>query len=257
MSIARSCAVFVGLLLTLGCGQSPQVPSSGTAAVFHDGKSDLDQVRGADISILFVGNSHTTAHNVPELVAQMIRFRHPGKKVVTHVVGAAFLEDAAKNQRLLDEIDSQPWKIVVLQAQKISMSGRFKYSQTEGIDLAKRAKAKGATVFYFSEWGRKDVPNDAAGNEAIYREMATAADVQVACIGRAWDLALAERPEMPLHDVDGNHESADGAFLTACVLTGRLLNESPAPLAAFPYPDMSDAARKFLAEKAAKSLETK
>ncbi len=112
-------------------------------------------------------------------------------------------------------------------------------------------------MYYFSEWGRKNVPNDAAGNEAIYREMATAADVQVAYIGRAWDLALAERPELPLHDIDGNHESADGAFLTACVLVGRLLNESPAPLAAFPYPDMSDADRKFLAEKAAKSLETK
>ncbi len=252
---------FAAVLLAslLGCGQSHPNPSltTGTSRVIHDGKSDLEAVRSADISILFVGNSHTMNHNIPALVAEMVRFRHPEKKVVTHAVGTSFLEEAVKNQLLLDEIDTRPWKFVVLQAQKISMSGRFRYSQTEGIDLAKRAKAKGATVYYFSEWGRKDVPNDAEGNEKIYREMATAAGVEVACVGRAWDLALAERPELPLHDFDGNHQSADGAFLTACVLVGRLLKESPAPLAAFPYRDMSEADRTFLAEKAAKSLEAR
>jgi len=257
MPLVRYGLAWFALALLLGCGQSPQVPSSRTSTAFADGKSDLESVRAADISILFVGNSHTTHHGLPDLVEKMIQFRHPSKKVVTHVIGTAFLEDAATNQLLLDEIDSRPWKFVVLQAQKISMSGRFRYSQTEGIDLAKRAKAKGATVFYFSEWGRKDITNDAEGNEAIYREMAKAADVNVVCVGRAWDLALAERPELPLHEADGNHESADGAFLTACVLVGRLLNQSPAPLAAFPYRDMSEADRQFLAEKAAKSLEKK
>jgi len=45
------------------------------------GPSDVEQVRAADYSILFVGNSHTMMHDMPGLVGKMIRFRHPDKKV--------------------------------------------------------------------------------------------------------------------------------------------------------------------------------
>ena len=53
---------------------------------------------------------------------------------------------------------------------------------------------------------------------------------------------------------DGNHQSALGAFLTACVLCGQITGESPASLGAFPYPNANDDERKFLAEMAAKAL---
>src|SRR3982750_1069404 len=99
MPLARPCLACLAFALLVGCGQSQRdgPPTSGTATAFADSKSDLDAVRGADVSILFVGNSHTMHHNVPELVGKMIRFLHPDRKVVTQAVGAAFLEDAAAN----------------------------------------------------------------------------------------------------------------------------------------------------------------
>jgi hypothetical protein len=84
--------------------------------------------------------------------------------------------------------------------------------------------------------------------------MARDAGVRLAGVGRAWDIALAERAEMPLYDADGNHQSAAGAFLTAAFLCGKLTGESPAPLAAFPYPALADADRTFLADAAAKAV---
>jgi hypothetical protein len=84
--------------------------------------------------------------------------------------------------------------------------------------------------------------------------MARAAGVQVAPVGRAWDLALSRRPDLPLHSADGNHQSRLGAFLTACVLCGRLTGESPADLASFPYPGANEKDRRFLADAAAKAL---
>jgi hypothetical protein len=83
--------------------------------------------------------------------------------------------------------------------------------------------------------------------------MADAAGVRVAPVGRAWDLALSQRPDLPLHAADGNHQTALGAFLTACVLVGELTGESPADLASFPYPEASAADRQFMADAAARA----
>jgi hypothetical protein len=234
--------------LLAGCGSEPTA-----AVVLSAGKSDPEKVRSADVSALFVGNSHTTSHALPDLVGQMIRFRHPEKTVYSHIVPVAFLDDAARDPRCREEIESRPWKYVVLQAQRISASGRFDYSRAEGIDIAQRARDGGATVIFFAEWGLKDVADNGPRTEAIYQEMADASGARLAAVGRAWDLALSRRPDLPLHAADGNHETALGAFLTACVLFGALTDESPAALASFPYPAASEADRRLLADAAARA----
>jgi hypothetical protein len=143
---------------------------------------------------------------------------------------------------------------VVLQAQKISVSGQFEYSRKEGIDFARRGRDRGARVVFFPEWGLKNKPGDGPRQERVYREMAAASGASVAPVGRAWDLALSRRPDLALHADDGNHQSAAGAFLTACVLAGHLTGDSPAKLAAFPYAGTGEGDRKFLAGFAAEVL---
>jgi hypothetical protein len=211
----------------------------------------------SDFSILFVGNSHTMMHNVPAIVRKMILSRFPDRRVFTATLGVAFLDEAAKDGSFKQKLDSRPWNYVVLQAQKISQSGRFHYSRLEGIDMAKLARSHGASVLYYSEWGLRGVPGDGLRNEKIYREMAKAAGAAVAPVGRAWDLALARRPDLPLYSPDGNHQSQTGAFLTACVLFGRLTGESPAALASFPYPGTTEKDRKLLTQAAADALASK
>jgi hypothetical protein len=243
--------ILCGLVLAplTGCQADPPPPPPSSVQL-----SDPDKVRTADVSILFVGNSHTSFHNLPGVVADMFRHRHPGKVVYTHTVMAGHLDDAAKDPACREEIETRPWKFVVLQAQRISVSGKHHYSQTEGIDLARQAMARGATVYFYSEWGLRGKAGDGDRNETIYREMATEAGARVAAVNRAWDLALGERPELPLYEADGNHQSAVGAFLTACVLYGRLTGDSPAGLADFPYPAAGEADRRYLADVAARSL---
>jgi hypothetical protein len=215
---------------------------------------DAEKLRTADYSCLFIGNSHTHFHDLPGLVGRMIQFRHPGKTVYMQAMGVSHLEDAGSNPQYRERIDAGPWKAVVLQAQKISVSGKFEYSRTEGIDLAKHAKGRGAAVFYYSEWGLQGKEGDGARNEKVYREMAEAAGARVAAVNRAWDIALAQKPDLPLYSPDGNHQSELGAFVTACVLTARLTGESPAALAAFPYPAATEADRKLLADAAAEAV---
>lgn len=250
----RTCCRLIALCavpLFAGCGRGPDGPAPAPGA---PARSDEQKVRAADVSILFVGNSHTSMHGLPDLVCEMIRFRHPGKTVYAHVVSVGFLEDAAENPACREEIESRPWTSVVLQAQKISASGKFDSSRAEGIGLAKLAKARGATVYFFCEWGLAGDPGNGPRHEKIYREMAAEAGADVATVNRAWDAALAARPELPLYDPDGNHQSATGAFLTAAYLCGKLTGESPAPLAEFPYPAVGPADRAVLAGAAAKAL---
>lgn len=250
MSRRYSLVVFT-LVLAAGCRESPSAgPNPAPVA-------DPDTVRTADVSILFVGNSHTTMHDLPGVVCGMIRFRQPTKTVCSHTVPVSFLEDTARDPACRNALESWPWSHVVLQAQKISLSGRFNYSRTEALDIAKLAKGRGAAVVLYPEWGLKGVAGDGPRQEKVYREMARDAGVNVAPVARAWDLALAARPELPLHEADGNHQTALGAFLTACVLYGRITGESPAPLAAYPYPAATEAERQFLAEIAERALAEK
>jgi hypothetical protein len=112
--------VCVPLALLVACGgDRPSSPGSPVAL------SDLEKVRAADVSILFVGNSRTAFHDLPNLVCRMIRFRHPKKTVFAHVVWVAFLDDVARDPRCREEIDSRPWQHVVLQAQRISLFARL------------------------------------------------------------------------------------------------------------------------------------
>lgn len=246
-------------LLFAGCN-GPKVvaplPTPAPTPIAH-APADAETIRAADVRILFVGNSHTSIHDMPGLVAAMIRDRRPAATVATHTIPVAYLEDAARDPSCRDEIESQAWTHVVLQAQKISMSGRHNYPREGGIDLAKRAKARGAAVVFYPEWGLQGKPGDGERQEAVYREMAEAAGVGVAPVAKAWDLALAGRPDLPLYGPDGNHQSPVGAFLTACVLTSRLTGESPAGLATFAYPAAAEADRRYLADVAVKALAEK
>lgn len=239
------------LLAACGAGGTPPLPAAPPVTPGSWARPAPVPFEDAAVRVLFVGNSHTRAHDLPDLVAAMAQALRPDTRVHTHVVGVGFLDDADHNPAPGEAIEARPWTHVVLQAQRISVSGAAEYSQAAGVDLARRAKARGAAVFYFAEWGLKDDPTNGPRHERVYTEMAAEAGARVAAVGRAWDLALAARPDLPLYDPDGNHQSQTGAFLTAAVLAGRITGRCPAPLATFDYPAVDAEARKVMAAAAA------
>ncbi len=257
--------IFSGVLAALlGCEPAPKPQTADSGSPTNQigsqqpkQESESDKLQKADISILFIGNSHTYFYDMPTLVAQMIEHHHPEKKVYAKLLRVEFLEQVGNNPYYRKELESHPWNFVVLQAQKISMSGKYDYSKQEGIDFAKLAKSCGATVCFYSEWGREGVEGDGQTIEKIYDAMAQAAEVTLAPVGRAWDIALAEQPDLPLYSGDGNHQSTTGAFLTAAVFCGQLTGESPASLASFEHESLDLSTREFLAKAAAKALAPK
>jgi hypothetical protein len=197
-------------------------------------QSDERLVSEGDPSILFLGNSQTSFHSLPQLVQNAIQFRYPDRSVYVYSYSIGSLEAADSDPICNNEINTRRWDIVVLQAQQISMSGKYHYSTSEGIAFAKRALAKGARVFFYSEWGRKGIDGETERTEAIYRDMSEQSSAQLIPVGRIWQDVLTESPDLALHSFDGNHQSRLGASLTSLVIAAFILGQDPIEFLQYP-----------------------
>jgi hypothetical protein len=179
----------------------------------------------ADIALLFMGDSHTSANGLTEMVAAMVRAAQPGKSVEAVVApGSMFLDERATDAGTLQLLRSRNWTFVVLQAQKHGTGGLFDSLATEL--LIRIAREFLAVPILFPEWPRRGI----AESQRIFDLFASIARRQPACvapIGQAWDLAIARHPDLALHAADGSHSTPAGAFLAALIIAATMTGFSP------------------------------
>ncbi len=206
----------------------------------------------ADISLLFMGNSHTSANDLTGMVAAMVRAGRTDEAVASvEAPGWMFLEERRNDAASIDLLRSQDWSFVVLQAQKYSTSGQFSYSTAEAKQLIRLARESNAVPIMFPEWPRRDV----AETQRIYDLHVSIAQEQPACvapIGQAWDLSLVRHPSLTLHADDGNHSAPAGAFLAALVLYATVIGLSPLDLpllSEFPVGDEAQTTLRAIADE--------
>jgi hypothetical protein len=231
-----------------GSAAGGAAPTTATATVPPGG------VNG-DITLLFMGNSHTAVHDIPQSVAALVRAQRPSKTVgVANAPGSMFLEERIGHQPTLDLLGSRRWSAVVLQAQKYSASGLFTYSTHEAVELVRRARNGGATPVMFPEWPRAGIRE----TQTIYDLHVSIARQAAACvapIGQAWDTA-ATRPQPPvLHDADGNHSTRAGAFLAALVIAATITGDSPRLMRDVPESGLDASTQAFLRAAAADAVQ--
>jgi hypothetical protein len=189
---------------------------------------DLLDLNEANKRYLFIGNSHTHSHDLPNRVLSLLKFHYPLEKCVVQTFSVGFIDEAARDPAVDKTLATRHWTGVILQAQAISSSGRFNHSTAEGIDLAKRAKETGAETYFFSEWGLQNVADSTARTDRIYRGMAETSGALLIPVGLVWEKVLQDSPDLALYDFDGNHQSALGADLTALVIACSLCDTEPA-----------------------------
>jgi hypothetical protein len=211
----------------------------------------------ADISLLFMGNSHTSFNELPGMVAQMLRAARPARSVAFVVApGSMFLEERIAHVPTDDLLRSQNWSFVILQAQKYSTSGQFQYSTAEAEEFIRRARQQRAVPIMFPEWPRSGVDE----TSRIYDLHVSIAQREVACVapvGQAWDLSLERHPALALHAPDGNHSNPAGAFLAALILFATMTGVSPLDLPALPQVTTVDGATQAqLRAVAAETVQT-
>jgi hypothetical protein len=210
----------------------------------------------ADITLLFMGNSHTSVNDLSLMVADMVRAGRPGRSVASiEAPGWMFLEERVHDTASINLLRSQNWSFVILQAQKYSTSGQFEYSTEEAKQLIRMSREQHAVPVMFPEWPLRGV----AETQRIYDLHVSIAQAEPACvapIGQAWDLALARNPTLTLYASDGNHSAPAGAFLAALVLYATITGLSPLDLPPLRQYPVDESLQQTLRGIAAETVQT-
>ena len=184
------------------------------------------------LKILFLGNSHTSVNNVPELVRRLAQTSTKPIDIRYELLGGGHLEDSAKSQEVFDKIKKGNFNYVVMQAAMVSMSHQNDYPQDGAIAIARAAVAAGAKVLMYPEWSRQGI-EETEYTERVYRSVGETVKGKTAPVGRVWDEVL-RHARLDLWSPDGNHASLDGSFLAANVLYRWIVQDDNAVTSYFP-----------------------
>ncbi|MEP7155481.1 MAG: hypothetical protein ABI905_06890 [Betaproteobacteria bacterium] len=243
-SLTRRLLTIIAALLVAACGSGSGGTSNSGAAIPPVAAAPVVPAV-ADINLLFMGNSHTTVHDVPGMVGAMVRAGKSNKTVSSvEAPNWMFLEQRATDPSSLALLKSRKWTAVILQAQEYSSSGQFFYPTTGAEALVRMSREQSAVPVMFPEWSRRGI----AETQRIFDLHVSIARKEAACVApipQAWDLALARYPSMVLHDADGNHSATAGAFLAALVIYATVTGLSPQDLPALPFDVDADTQMKL------------
>ena len=237
-------------LLELGCQRQQ---AAGDSDAVDPGKLEAQvSFEKADVKLLFVGNSHTSAGNLPELVRELVEAESSfGSCYVEAHTGGMFLADHRLNSETMDAIKRPGWTAVILQAQKYSTTGQYTYPTEAAEEMIELVQQTGGRVILFPEWRHLDHGEDEAERiQQLHESIAKKTGAEVAPVGLAWDRALQLELDFDLHAPDRNHAAIQGAYLTACVITSKLLRENPIGWKVIERCDLSSAEAEALQQAA-------
>ena len=181
-----------------------------------EGSGDTD--RPETYELLFIGNSHSRANGLPELVATLIRTGLPGKTANTAAApGFRFLSDRLDDGVTEQMLNSRAWTHVILQGQKYSTSRRYDYPTDAAEAWIKLVKERNARPILFPEWPREGNTWEGLFIQNLHLGISSRESACVAPVGLAWEESMARYPGLDLYADDGNHSNLRGALLTAYV----------------------------------------
>ena len=199
---------------------------------------------GRTVSVLFIGNSYTSANNMPGMIADLAT-SDMGNTVQLSVqsltCGGCALQDFVANGSAARAIASQHWDYVVLQDESDWAMHPYsiRLAEKSVSALSSLAGEAGAKPVMFVTWAYKDT-SDYSGTVGISPEalkvMQQTIDLQSAAIAQAstadmvmvgdnWSAEENSDPDLDLYTKDGAHPTVAGTYLAALdfvkYLTGR------------------------------------
>ncbi len=179
-----------------------------------------------ELRLLFVGNSLTYVHNVPDLVRRLAKAAgQPAPRVEMRASPNYGLEDHWNEGWVAKALQQRHYDVLVMQQGPSTLAA-------SGIDLQRWSALLAAeAVKYGTRPGLYGVWAPATGGMgasiANYKTAADASGMAFYPAAAAWQAALAARPLLPLYGPDGFHASEHGALLAAMVITGVIYDVDP------------------------------
>ncbi len=188
----------------------------------------------APLEVLFVGNSLTSANDLPAVVASLSRGAIAPRMIAP---GGVNLEDHWTITGAREALETGSWDYVVLQQGPSTLPESAANLREWSVRWADEIRARGAKPAVYEVW-----PDSAFGVRlsfpAVIRSYRAAADASLALFlpaGEAWRAAWRRNARMPLYGPDGFHPSKLGTTLAALVIVAGLTH-TPLARIALPYP---------------------
>jgi Domain of unknown function (DUF4886) len=184
------------------------------------------------MKILFIGNSHTYLHYMPQMLVELARaadFRLHTDQVTGEGTN---LQWHWNNASTREKIKSRPWDYIVLQDRSGGPLEELESFQTHARLLDEEIRHQGAKTVFYMTWADKSQPRTQKNLADAYEQIATELGAVLAPVGLAWEKAQTLDVELYLHHIDDRHANPSGAYLTACVFYAVIFNASPEGLPA-------------------------
>ena len=186
------------------------------------------------LSVLFIGNSHTYLHYMPQMLVQLVKAADCGFDLaVDQSIGeGASLEWHWNNEPTRQKMRSRQWNYIVLQDRSGGPLENLNSFQKHARLLNAEIQQAGAATIMYMTWANLSRPETQTLLTEAYRRMAVELGAELAPVGLAWRNVIESSPRIELHHKDGRHASPAGAYLTACVFFTVLTGTSPEGLPA-------------------------
>ena len=214
------------------------------------------------LNILFIGNSHTYLHYMPQMLKQLVNAANCGFDLeVDQSIGeGASLEWHWNNEPTRCKMRSRNWDYIVLQDRSGGPLEDLISFQKYARLLDAEIKKHGAATLLYMTWANQNRPETGIVLADAYRRMADELGAYLVPVGLAWAKAAKISSELALHHKDGRHASPIGAYFTACLFYSVLTDANPKGLPTSLFiegkkrPDQDDAQALLLQEVAWKTV---
>ena len=170
-----------------------------------------------DLSILFIGNSHTFYNDMPLMVRRRAKDRGFACRVTMLAHGGWFLAQHAAEPEVRFNILYGGYDYVVLQEHAHPFGPEEKFMEAAAA-LNGMIREAGSIPVIYECWARKDMPEDQARMNEVHRRVAGATGALLAPVGENWRAFQDGHPDTEMYAEDGAHASAAGSAFAAKIL---------------------------------------
>jgi hypothetical protein len=180
------------------------------------------------LRVLFIGNSLTAFHRLPDLVAALANAQGFALESESLTAGNFSLEDHWRSPHVLKLLRSRAWDFVVLQQGPSSRPESRVLLARWAKRFAEEIAKNGALPALYMVWPFEGQKNGFAQVAKSYRDAAKSAKARILPAGEAWERCLRVQPQLELYLDDGLHPTPAGTYLAALVITQGLTGLAPA-----------------------------
>jgi len=170
-----------------------------------------------NLRILFIGNSHTYKHDLPERVAELARSEGYTCEVTMLAHGGWYLASHVKEPQTRFNIAFGHYDYVVLQEHSHPFDHVEDYFEAVKT-LSSWAKETGSGVLIYGTWARRDEEPAQEYMNQVNRKLASEVGAILAPVGESWWAYRRSWPDIELYEEDGAHASEAGIALAAKII---------------------------------------